>query len=573
MQWVRKGAGAVLLIWAIIAWSLPPASHTARVLGFLTRRQQAFAASARQLEQSVAALDGRYPKTLHQAREDLAACRVQYKQLAFFLEYFFSSEAYVFNSPAKYEIEEPFMEYEQPVGLQQLEALLYDDSACVRKPAMVEEAQVIASSARDIPGLFYHFTATDAQILESTRLELVRIMSLYISGYDAPMAKSGLREAIAALQALDSVYTMFDADSAEAGITRNIHYLQQDTSFDHFNRLTFLADYAIPLQRQLRTFAATQQLELNTAVTLNPAADNLFSADAFSMKAFPGGSNTDTMLVKQGRSLFFNKALSGHNDRSCATCHQPDRYFTDGLERNTALNGGKLPRNTPTLLYSCFQYSQFWDGRVKSLEEQVLAVMHNPDEMNACDDSVLHRLRLDSMGTVTRALAAYIRTLRPFSAAFDTYLQGDKKAMTPLQQHGFNIFMGKAQCGTCHFAPVFNGLTPPLYNRTEFEVLAAPLTENLVKRSADTDLGRYDFFRIDFYKGAFKTPTVRNAAVTGPYLHHGAFHSLEQVVEFYDRGGMHASNQTLAATPLQLSANEKKALVAFMQALTDKPSY
>lgn len=572
MQWVRKGVGAALLIWAIIAWSLPPASHTAGVLGFLTRRQQAFAASARQLQQSVAVLDARDPQTMSQARADLAACRVQYKQLSFFLEYFFRSEAYVFNSPARYEIEEPFMEYEQPVGLQQLEALLYDDSAYARKPAIMEEAQVIASSAQDIPGLFYHFTANDAQLLESTRLELVRVMSLYISGYDAPLLKSGLQESVAALQALDSVYALFEADSAQAGISRSIRYLQQGTSFDNFDRLTFLADYAVPLQRQFRIFVSAQHLELNTTVTLNPKADNLFSANAFSMASFPGGINNDTTLVKQGKALFFNKALSGHNDRSCATCHQPERYFTDGMVRNTSLKGGSLPRNTPTLLYSCFQYSQFWDGRAKSLEEQVLAVMHNPNEMDARDDSVLHRLRVDSMGSIAHALAAYIRTLTPFNSAFDAYLQGNKKAMTPLQQHGFNVFMGKAQCGTCHFAPVFNGLTPPLYNKTEFEVLAAPLTEDLLKRTADTDLGRYDFFKIDFYKGAFKTPTVRNAAVTGPYLHHGAFHSLEQVVEFYDQGGMHAANQTLSATPLHLSASEKQALVAFMQALTDQPS-
>jgi cytochrome c peroxidase len=173
------------------------------------------------------------------------------------------------------------------------------------------------------------------------------------------------------------------------------------------------------------------------------------------------------------------------------------------------------------------------------------------------------------------ALAAFLRTLVYLNSAFDRYLQGDTLALTKQQQDGFNLFMGKAQCGTCHFAPLFNGLTPPLFQLTEFEVLGTSLSDTLEHPRSDPDQGRFGVFPISFYKQAFKTPTVRNAAVTAPYMHNGSFSSLEKVVDFYDKGGgiglgLPVENQTLSAAPLHLTAEEKKAVISFMEALTDQ---
>jgi cytochrome c peroxidase len=339
--------------------------------------------------------------------------------------------------------------------------------------------------------------------------------------------------------------------------------------------LTFLADYALPLERQLSDFTHARGFDVHSTPALDE--DELFGKNALRKAAFPGGGNIGDSAL--GRRLFFEPALSGNNTRSCATCHQPDKHFTDGLVRNVALDGGLLPRNTPGLLYACFQYSQFWDGRVKSLEEQVLAVMHSRQEMDANDDTVVYRLQKVykgiTMEMVVRALAAYVRTLTPFNSPFDHYMSGDRAALTALQKNGFNLFMGKGKCATCHFAPLFNGLTPPLYNRTEFEVLGAPMNKDLLRPVADTDHGRYSFFKIGFYEGAFKTPTVRNAAVTGPYMHHGAFGNMDEVMDFYDRGGgngigLPLSNQTLGTNQLHLDSTEKKAIIAFMEALTDE---
>ena len=173
------------------------------------------------------------------------------------------------------------------------------------------------------------------------------------------------------------------------------------------------------------------------------------------------------------------------------------------------------------------------------------------------------------------ALAAYIRTLNPFKSSFDHYMQGDKTALTAAQQRGFNLFMGKAQCGTCHFAPLFNGLLPPNYNTTEYEVLGTPADDNLENPHADSDQGRYAFMPFATFKGAFKTPTVRNAAMTAPYMHNGKFSSLEKVLDFYDKGGgvglgLNVPDQTLSSSPLHLSAQEKKDIIAFIESLTDK---
>jgi cytochrome c peroxidase len=500
-----------------------PADKPARITDYIKKIQPSFAAKAVAMQQSFALIDAANPATLNDAKHALKQCRISYKQLAFFLEYFFASEAYVFNSPPKYEIDEPYIEYETPVGLQQIESILYDSAVYTRKDELIKEAEVVAATAKDIPSLLYKFEATDTQITESLRLELIRITTLYITGYDAPSLKSGIEEAAAAMDAIDNIVT---DDSLHYYLQRATAYLNKHKDFDSFNRLEFITAYTLPLQRL-------------------PSLD---------ITAFPGGKNKgDTSL---GRRLFFEKGLSGSRTRSCATCHQPDKYFTDGMVKNISLEGGLLPRNTPGLLYSCYQYSQFWDGRVKSLEEQIVTVMHSKQEMDVTDDSLQHRFPgVD----ITGALAAYLRTLAPFNSPFDKYMNGDHNALTVQQQKGFNLFMGKAQCGTCHFAPVFNGLTPPLYNRTEFEVLGTP----------DKDSGRYAFFKIGFYDGAFKTPTVRNAAVTAPYMHHGAYSTMAEVIDFYDKGELRRPNQTLSSTPLHLDDTEKKAIIAFMDALND----
>jgi cytochrome c peroxidase len=320
-----------------------------------------------------------------------------------------------------------------------------------------------------------------------------------------------------------------------------------------------------------------------SGVVANPALFKFINADVFPSS----GTAVNPVLIRLGKMLFHEKALSGNNAISCATCHRPEKHFTDGLPTSVAFDGhSHVRRNAPSLLYAGFQYGQFWEGRAKNLEEQTLDVIHNPLEMNGDIHKVLQlpayaalfkQVFPDSSITAERAavaLAAFVRSLNPRNSSFDQYITGDTTAMNAAQIRGFNLFMGKAQCGTCHFAPLFNGLVPPLYNLTELEVLGTPRNEDLAKPLADDDKGRYDVFAISYYAQAFKTPTVRNVSATGPYMHNGSFTTLENVVEFYNKGGgngigLHTPTQTLSALPLQLTKQDVEDVVAFMRSLED----
>lgn len=574
MKRIKVLTGLCLLLCLGIVGETPN-GYPEQTIRYFKEQQVVFASKATALKAAIGKYDVKDPVTVDQAKEALKECRIAYKRISFFLEYFFVSEAYVFNTPAKYEVEEPYIEFEEPVGLQQIEALLYSNAS---KEELMQQADIVAETAAGLPALLYNFKATDAQVMESIQLELIRIQSLYITGYDAPSLQCGVPEAAAAMDALRNVVGV---DSIRVAMSKAFDYLHDHPDYNSFDRLTFITDYAMPVQRMLSNVAATHTVRaLNTTAIYG-------SHDAFKKETFTQGAditvdgkgdvlrNGDNSAPKigydtaLGRRLFFEKKLSGNMQRSCATCHLPEKHFTDGMPQNASLSGGFLPRNTPTLLYSTYQYAQFWDGRAKSLEEQIDVVLHSPTEMGGTDDSIVARMQMPK-AKVIRALAAYIRTLTPFNSPFDHYIEGDRTAMTSQQKHGFNIFMGKARCGSCHFAPLFNGLTPPLFNRTEFEILGVPLYSDLQHPVADTDRGRIAVFPVTFYEGAFKTPTVRNAAATAPFMHHGNFSTMQQVIDFYNQGGVTpVMHQTLSSDTLGLDKGEQQALISFLEALVD----
>jgi len=568
------------------------------VTAWFKTESQNFAGATLRLQESLAQLDNAAPQTIATARQALMQCRLYYKRIEFFLEYFFQSAAIIYNGPPKYEIEEPYMEYQTPIGMQVIEGLLFETDITAHKEELLKEAAAISSSAQDLHALLYGFTANDRQIMESLRLELVRIYALGISGFDAPLLKSGVSESYEALSGVQHALAPYleqhtpHADSVAYYMNGSLQFLQNGGAFDDFDRLRFLSRYALPLQRNLSTLIREMQLETQSLPgALNYHADHLFSKDAINM---PGAPAANADMISLGKALFYEPALSGNNKISCATCHQPDLHFSDALPKSRAFDGhSQVQRNAPSLFYAGYQFAQFWDGRDSSIEMQVMDVMSNPLEMNADHHITIQRLqeheqyrRLfsrifpntgDSAISITRiagAIAAFVRTLDPRNAPFDRYIDGDTAALSPAQARGFNVFMGKAQCGTCHFVPLFNGLMPPLYNFTELEVLGTPLTDDLLHPQADTDSGRYKVFPIAYYNGAFKTPSVRNVSATAPYMHNGGFHTLEAVVEFYNKGGgrgigVHTEQQTLSGVPLNLTKNEISDIISFLHALED----
>jgi len=180
--------------------------------------------------------------------------------------------------------------------------------------------------------------------------------------------------------------------------------------------------------------------------------------------------------------------------------------------------------------------------------------------------------------SVRIAIAAYVRSLVALDSRFDRALRGDTSALDRAERHGFTVFMGKGRCATCHFVPLMNGTMPPDFTSSEPEIIGVPERDSRHRGSRlDSDAGRARVDDESAHRAAFKVPTLRNVAETAPYMHNGAFATLEQVVDFYDRGGgaglgLRVPGQTLSPRRLHLSPTEKADLVAFLRALSDPGS-
>jgi cytochrome c peroxidase len=231
--------------------------------------------------------------------------------------------------------------------------------------------------------------------------------------------------------------------------------------------------------------------------------------------------------------------------------------------------------------------------RVTTLENQAQDVVNNKDEMHGSLEEALVIIKKDEaykklfrqaypnatgigLQHLQNALASYVRTLLSLNSRFDQYMRGDGLRLNKEEKLGFNLFMGKAKCGTCHFLPLFNGTVPPMFREMESEVIGVPKT--IAGKELDDDPGRFAMAQLAPYQHAFKTTTVRNAALTAPYMHNGVFNTLEEVVNFYNKGGgaglgFKVENQTLPFDQLQLNEEEKKALVQFMRSLNDNPHH
>jgi cytochrome c peroxidase len=321
---------------------------------------------------------------------------------------------------------------------------------------------------------------------------------------------------------------------------------------------------------------------------VSPYAAGAFDEGAYAPRSAPSASPA---LAALGERLFADPRLSGPGTRSCASCHNPSRAFTDGRSTPASIAPGlRVPRNTPTLINVALQPAQFADERAVTLEDQVVEVLRSRAEMSSSIELAAARLAADGgyrdqfarafgdegrgAASVTplrvrQALAAFERSLIGLASRFDQAVRGDTAAITPQERQGFNLFMGKAACGSCHFAPLFGGVAPPRYVGSDVEVIGTPAAPNLTTFDADSGRGAIDH-RADHLR-AFKVPSLRNVALTAPYMHNGTFLTLRQVMDFYEGGGPHGRlpNQTLASDSLHLTPSERDAVIAFLQTLTD----
>lgn len=284
--------------------------------------------------------------------------------------------------------------------------------------------------------------------------------------------------------------------------------------------------------------------------------------------------------VELGKKLFFDNALSVDHTMSCATCHDPEKGWSNGLRVAEGVNGKAGKRNVPTIVNAAFYRSLFWDGRAGSLEGQALGPILNENEMGMPSAKALvDRLSENDEYTalfakafptgltaanVARSIACYERTIVAGNSPYDRYVAGDKAAMSESATRGMTLFFDKqkGKCSICHEAPAFTAMF--------YHNLGVGMDQE------EPDLGRYEITKLESNKGKFKVPTVRDVVDTAPYMHDGSIATLEEVIDLYDKGGI--ENQHLSKEmrgKLNLTKEQKQDLLAFMvEGLTsdDKPT-
>lgn len=498
------------------------------------------------------------------------------------------------NAPNILKIEEEDVngiKVRRPSGFQVLEENLYADSldmGTIRNNiSFIKNRLLLVERNAD-----YRFTRPH-HILWIIRDGFVRVALTGITGFDSPVLERSLPEAVQIYGTLkelvESVEHLFhDKNLYKSWINEMnnaISSLSND-NFGEFDRYRFIKNHT---HKQLQLFNATVKdwnVTFPFTMALNNDIESLFESNTFNTDFFTdnksGGQNDEKIAL--GKLLFNDAGLSKSGTISCSSCHSEEKAFTDGLIKSAGQS-----RNSPTLTYAGLQQEFFYDKRSGSLEGQIISVVENETEFHSDLDILTEMVKTspdynEKFGklyvkgatdyNIRNAIAQYIRGLSPFNSKFDDNINGKEETLTNSEINGFNLFMGKAKCATCHFAPVFNGTVPVAFKETEMELIGVPAKNDTLNAIIDGDLGRFNYFGTVERKHFFKTPTVRNIEKTAPYMHNGVYNTMEEVIDFYNRGGgsgigIISEYQTLPPEPLNLTQQEQKDIIAFMQALTD----
>lgn len=526
--------------------------------------------------------------------------RDTYKKMEWATEYFTPTNSRLINGAPVVEVEPASGWSFKPAGMQVMEADIFPEINTSKRASLLEQLNLLKEQCQEVRSYHTHVPLADWQVFDACKQEVFRILTLGITGYDNPLTLHSMAESATALQAVQATMAHYSVQGIshqlDSQFTVAIRYLRSHPDFNQFDRAIFISAFGNPLSSiisQLHDSLHIPLVKYNRL--LRQDAQTLFDSSAFDVNAYSPGHNFNYSKAKAmlGKKLFNEPLLSGSGTRSCGSCHRPENAYTDGLVKNTTINGKKLLlRNTPTLLNAALQPYLFYDLRAITLEDQLQDVIHNPDEMHSTLRQASKKLwalpsyrklflevfpsknrsGIDSM-EIANALASYLRSLTLLNSRFDDYMRGNKKAMNQQEVKGFNLFMGKAKCATCHFMPLFNGTFPPKYYQTEVEVLGVPSA--IHNKTIDPDSGWYRIIPVPDYLHGFKTTSVRNAAKTAPYMHNGVFPTLQDVMEFYNDGGgsgqgVHVPNQSLAPDSLHLSQPEIDQIIAFIGSLDSR---
>lgn len=552
-------------------------------------------------------------------RKQFSQLRGSYKQFEWFLGHIEPESVQLMNGPPLPRLDEslPSIMEIEPEGLQVMEEILNED--VVDYPALTYNIQKLKQHIIDAKSMIQLVALSDRIILEAIRNNIMRIGTLGISGFDTPGFSDALKESAksweSAGKALRYYIPLFQrtskiqSDSLKLLLQKGRKILSASRSFDAFDRWGFTKDYINPVYALIGSLHIQSGIEINTEVSrknriIRYEAPTLYHTSAYDPYGYARNKyeRPSQSKIDLGAMLFRSTDLSKSGTMSCATCHDPQRAFMDGHAKSP----GSVPhsftdRNTPGLLNVALSPRYFHDSRTTFLEEQIEHVVSSSIEFNTDYFEISHRLSQNvkiletfkiaypsesgpiNATTISSALSAYVRSLVSFETPVDSVLRGEKSVLLTgknLQKvkNGFNLFMGKAACGTCHFPPSFSGLVPPHFTDMESEVLGVPT--HPTSKKIDPDLGKGGIYKYKspIYAHAFKTPGLRNISRTAPYMHNGAYSTLQEVMDFYNLGGgiglrIDVPNQTLPSEKLNLTKKEIAEIIAFMNALVEKPKY
>jgi cytochrome c peroxidase len=533
--------------------------------------------------------------------------RLAYKQIEVITEYYFAFFAVKLNGPPIpfFEEDESDIGQQQPAGMQVIEGLIFPSYSKNSKNALDEAIAILLYDTRTMQQTNESNAFNNELIFDAITEELFRITALGITGFDSQTAANSLPECSAAILGLQNILLLYSDEIQQAAgfknnqlqnlLTSAQNYLKQNANFNSLNRMQFILDYLNPITKiigeykQVKGFSENKSPMFYSTIKKN---NTLFESGIFDVNKYLDDNTTSVEKTILGKKLFFDKQLSIDNKRSCATCHNPAKAFTDGLTTSVAIDGHTaLPRNAPTLWNAALQRNLFLDSRSQSLEDQVMQVLNNADEMHGAAQKAAQKIidgneylaiyakaypnanKKDATQNICNAIACYERTLIALNSKFDTHMRG-KPVLNKNEISGFNLFMGKAKCGTCHFMPLFNGAKPPRYYYIETEVIAVPDKNSKTQNKLDEDEGRFAVTGLPLHKYSFKTSTLRNIALTAPYMHNGVFNTLNEVIDFYNNAGgkglkIAPKNQTLPFEKLNLSKQDKENVISFLKTLTD----
>lgn len=543
---------------------------------------------------------------LEQLQESLKNTRNSFKEIEFYIAYHYPEFTKThLNAAPLFHIEAAGTSAYTlpPEGLQVLDELIFSDEAAEEK----EKIKAITDFLYNSYASFYLSSVKNGLSKGNNktlplRIELIRMYSLGVTGFDTPGSLNVSEEAKHVFSGMkkyindDPYFKNYNIQKASAILTDGIGYLSKNTDFETFDRIEFYKKYIQPLYEEFGKWDGRSD-DLKEFSGWNVNNKNFFSSDFLDPYFY-------TLLKKEednadlralGKEIFYDQNLSDNGKMSCATCHLPENAFTDLKSKSPSnVEGKTVLRNSPSLYNAVFAKRFFYDLRAFYLEQQAEHVIYNEDEFNTSYESIIKKLKTKpeykkafktafkngniSKENFSKALSSYVASLYSYESDFDKFMRNEKEISVDAKK-GFNLFMGKANCATCHFAPNFSGLVPPFFNENESEVLGIPTKPiNQKPIELDADKGRINSpvkkENSWIYENSFKTVTVRNIALTKPYFHNGAFNTLEEVMDFYNEGGgeglgLKMKNQTLAPDKLNLTQPEIKQIIAFLNALTD----